>query len=202
MKHRIRFNRRITESSIGTPGVGKGRGRPYRRVVGLLGALLPSLGGCGIFQPPLPTVENVDLQRYAGKWYEIARYPNTFERGCVGVTADYGLRDDGRVSVLNTCLEGALDGPARTIEGSARTVDPSNAKLKVRFFWFFEGDYWVIDLDEDYTLAVVGEPSRNFLWILSRTPQISEELYQATLAKLEPLGYDPERVERVLQESE
>jgi len=157
-------------------------------------------GGCGAVYPPLEVVENVDLDRYAGKWYEIARYPNSFERGCVGVTAEYTPRDDGRIGVVNTCFESSLDGDSRQIRGSARVVDETtNAKLKVTFFWPFEGDYWIIDLDEDYQYAVVGEPRRDVLWILSRSPQLDQEIYEGLLSELPAKGYDPERLELVPQ---
>ena len=160
-------------------------------------------GGCSSVYPPLDVVEEVDLDRYAGRWYEIARYPNSFERGCVGVTADYTPRDDGRIEVVNTCLEESLDGPSREIRGSARVVDAeSNAKLKVTFFWPFEGDYWIIDLDEDYNYAVVGEPSRSLLWILNRTPQMDEDTYADIIDSLPSFGYDPDRLILVPQPEE
>jgi len=161
------------------------------------------LGGCGAVYPPLATVDKVELGRYTGRWYEIARYPNSFEPGCVGVTADYALREDGRISVLNTCIEGNLDGNVRTIEGVARVVDPStNAKLAVSFFGPFEGDYWILELGEDYEYAVVGDPSRNFLWILSREPTLDEDLYEDILSRLPERSYDPERLELVPQQSD
>lgn len=169
-------------------------------IAGLVGLLL---GGCGAFNPPLATVEKVELGRYTGRWYEIARYPNSFERGCVGVTADYALREDGRISVLNTCMDGDLDGNVRTIEGVARVVDPSTgAKLAVTFFGPFEGDYWILELGEDYEYAVVGEPSRSFLWILSREPTLDQHLYQEILGRLPEKSYDPNRLEVVPQQSD
>jgi apolipoprotein D and lipocalin family protein len=161
------------------------------------------VGGCGAVYPPLDVVDRVDLDRYVGRWYEIARYPNSFERDCVGVTADYSLRDDGRIDVINTCFESTLDGPERVIEGSARVADPTtNAKLRVTFFWPFEGDYWIIGLDEDYEYAVVGEPSRSFLWILSRTPQMDDETYAGIVESLPAFGYDPDQLILVLQPEE
>ena len=161
------------------------------------------LGGCGAVNPPLAVVDNVELGRYTGRWYEIARYPNSFERGCVGVTADYALREDGRISVLNTCIEGDLDGDVRLIEGVARVVDRStNAKLAVTFFAPCEGDYWILELGDDYEYAVVGEPSRTFLWILSREPVLDQELFAEILSRLPEKGYDSERLELVLQNSE
>ena len=161
------------------------------------------VGGCGALNPPLDVVEKVELDRYAGRWYEIARYPNSFEGGCVGVTADYTPRSDGRIDVVNTCFESSLDGPSRKIVGSARVVDAtSNAKLKVTFFWPFEGDYWIIDLDEDYRYAVVGEPSRSFLWILNRTPQMDENTYADIIDSLPSFGYEPSRLILVPQPEE
>ena len=155
---------------------------------------------CGAFYPPLAVVDEVDLGRYAGKWYEIARYPNSFEQGCVGVTAEYTPREDGRIDVVNTCIESSLDGPSRLIQGTARVVDDTtNAKLKVTFFWPFEGDYWIIGLAEDYSHAVVGAPSRKYLWILSRSPQMEETTYQDIVAGLPALEFDPDRLELVPQ---
>ncbi len=161
---------------------------------------LPVLCGCEALYSPLATVEKVDVDRYTGRWYEIARYPNSFETGCVGVTADYELMDDGRVSVVNTCIEGDLDGEVRTIEGVARVTDPvSNAKLAVSFFFPFEGAYWILELGEDYEYAVVGEPSRSFLWILSREPTLDQTIRDGIEERLPELGYDPSRIEEVLQ---
>jgi len=158
--------------------------------------------GCNSVNLPLEVVDSVDLERYAGKWYEIARYPNSFERNCVGVTADYTIRNDGRIDVLNTCYEGNLDGRARTIAGTARSVDESNAKLKVTFFWPFEGDYWIMDLAEDYTYAVVGDPGRTFLWILSRTPELDADTLDGILEWLPSQGFDPERLIMVEQNTD
>jgi apolipoprotein D and lipocalin family protein len=164
------------------------------------GSLL-TLTGCGIWcHPPLEVVESVDLDRYVGKWYEIARYPTSFQQGCVGVTAEYSLREDGRIAVVNRCRKDTLDGPEESIEGVARVADSqTNAKLKVTFFWPFEGDYWIIDLDEDYQWAVVGMPSRQYLWVLSRTPTLDDAIYDAIVARLPDKGYDPARLQRTPQ---
>jgi apolipoprotein D and lipocalin family protein len=158
---------------------------------------VPVLPGCVIplESEPLQTVEFVDVDRYLGTWYEIARYPNFFERGCAGVTAEYSLRDDGRIRVVNRCREGSVDGPERVIEGRARIVEPeTNAKLKVAFFGPFEGDYWIIELDDAYQWAVVGEPGRRFLWILSRTPTLDEATYEDLMMRVAMQGYDPSRL--------
>ncbi len=144
---------------------------------------------------PLATVENVDIAKYMGKWYEIAKYPVPFENGCYGVTAEYSLKDDGTVRVFNTCrtADGAI---ANTIEGFAAVADPaSKAKLTVYFFYPFGAPYWILELDENYQYAVVGDPSRSTLWILSRTPTLDEATYQGILARLSEKGYDPARLE-------
>ena len=113
---------------------------------------------------PLQTVPSVDLARYAGTWYEIASYPQRFQKGCTGTTATYTLRADGGVEVLNRCARDSLNGRVTVARGRARVVDRStNARLKVSFFWPFWGDYWIIDLGKDYEYAVVGPPSRTYL---------------------------------------
>lgn len=151
-------------------------------------------------RPPLRTVDHVDLGRYAGTWYEIALFPKRYERGCTRSAATYTLRDDGGLHVRNECRVGSLDGPVRSVEGRARVVDPkTNAKLEVRFFWPFWGAYWIIDLGADYEYAVVGHPSRESLWILSRTPQMPEAVYQAILRRLDAQGYDTRRLVRTPQ---
>lgn len=148
----------------------------------------------------LQTVSHVDLERYVGDWYEIARLPNEFEESCVGSTAYYSLRSDGRLAVTNRCREDALRGDEKSICGTARVVDQNtNAKLKVTFFWPFEGDYWVIDLDPEYRWAVVGEPKRRYLWILSRTPTLDARTYDGILARLPAAGYDPALLVRTPQ---
>jgi len=140
---------------------------------------------------PLETVSSVDLDRYLGRWYEIARFENRFERNCEGVTADYSRRDDGQIEVLNVCREGAPNGKQRTARGRARIADAAtNAKLEVSFFGPFWGDYWILDLTSDYSRSIVGEPSGRYLWILSRTPAVSENSRQEAITKLQALGYE------------
>jgi apolipoprotein D and lipocalin family protein len=134
--------------------------------------------------PDLETVPQVDLQRYLGRWYEIASLPQWFQRNCFGVTADYKLREDGDVDVLNRCSKGSLQGPLSEAHGKAWAVDASNAKLKVQFFWPFRGDYWIIELGADYDYAVVGSPNRKYLWILSRKPAMEERLFNELVEKI------------------
>jgi apolipoprotein D and lipocalin family protein len=150
----------------------------------------------------LETVPRVDLERYQGKWYEIARLPNRFQRDCEGATAEYGLREDGKISVLNTCY--AAEGEVRSIRGSAKPVDETNARLVVRFdgfffklfSWLIKANYWVLELDPDYRYAVVGTPDRKYLWVLSREPQMDEALYVELLGKAEGQGFDVGRMLR------
>ncbi|HUU82821.1 MAG TPA: lipocalin family protein [Phycisphaerae bacterium] len=172
-------------------------------LTGVVATLLLTLPGCGALQQPdypdLQVVDYVDLDRYLGKWYEIARYPNDFEQNCVGVTADYSLRNDGQIRVVNTCRN-PDGGTKKRIEGTARVDDrSSNAKLKVSFFWPFSGAYWIIDLDPDYRYAVVGEPGRKFFWILSRTPTMDDETLDGILQKMPGWLYDQDRLYYVPQ---
>ncbi|MBS1153440.1 MAG: Lipocalin family protein [Myxococcaceae bacterium] len=150
--------------------------------------------------PPLRTVERVDLKRYLGTWYEIASIPQRFQKGCTGTTATYSLRPDGQIDVLNKCRLDSLDGREKIAHGTARVVDVlSNARLEVSFFGPFWGDYWVIELDPDYQYAVVGHPSRDYLWILSRTPQLDPAVYAEIRERLRAAGYDLSRVQPTLQ---
>jgi|OpeIllAssembly_1097287.scaffolds.fasta_scaffold225024_1 apolipoprotein D and lipocalin family protein len=149
---------------------------------------------------PLQTVSFIDLQRYMGTWYEIARYPHRFQEGCVGTTATYSLRDDGKVDVLNQCYKGKLDGEAVKAHGNAWVVEPAtNAKLKVSFFWPFSGHYWIIDIGEHYEYAIVGHPERRYLWILSRSPEMDDQLYNDIIEKLKKQSYDTSKLIRTPQ---
>ena len=150
--------------------------------------------------PPLQTVEEVDLSRYIGTWYEIASYPQFFQRRCTGTTATYRLRDDGLIDVENRCFRDSLEGREVVAKGRARVPDPADsAKLEVSFFGPFWGDYWVIDLGADYEYAVVGNPSRDFLWILSRTPTMEDAVYQGILERLRANGYTLDELQKTVQ---
>lgn len=147
----------------------------------------------------LAVVPWVDLARYAGTWYEIARYPNRFQKDCFATSVTYTIKDDGTVEVINRCRSGSVNGEEKSIRGVAWSVDlVTNAKLKVQFFWPFRGDYWIIQLDENYQYAVVGHPKRKYLWILSRTPNMDEQTYTDILERLEKQGYDTEKLIRTL----
>ena len=166
--------------------------------------LLPFAMACGhaAAQASEPrTVESVDLGRYTGRWFEVARIPNTFQSQCVrDVTATYDVQSDGTIAVVNRCRVGS--GDVDEAVGVARVADPTTrAKLEVRFapaflsfLPFVWGDYWVIDLAPDYSYAVVGEPSREFLWILSRSPSLDESVLRRIRERLPAAGYDPARL--------
>jgi len=155
---------------------------------------------------PLQPIESLAVPRYMGTWYEIAKFPNKFQKDCVGdTTASYQLNEDGRVEVVNRCR--TADGKMDIAEGVARQLGGATSpKLKVRFapavlsfipmVW---GDYWVIDLDKQYQLSAVSEPKREYLWILSRTPQVAPADYDALLARLAAQGLDVSRLERTPQ---
>ena len=144
---------------------------------------------------PLTTVSHVDLDRYQGTWYEIASFPQRFQRGCTDTTATYRLRSDGDIAVFNRCRRGGPGGRADSIRGRARVVDSgSNAKLEVSFFRPLWGQYWILELGDDYEYAVVGHPSRDYLWILSRTPTMDRTLYHQVLERLRVRGYDTSRL--------
>ncbi|MFZ4543744.1 MAG: lipocalin family protein [Saprospiraceae bacterium] len=140
---------------------------------------------------PLPTVSAVDLQKYAGKWFEIASFPQRFQKGCHCTTATYTPAKKGNIIVENRCNKDSLSGKASYIKGKAFVEKNSgNAKLKVQFFWPFRGKYWIVDLADNYSYAVVGHPNRKYLWILSRTPTMPEEMYKSIVKQLEAKGFD------------
>ncbi len=174
----------------------------------LLPALLAlSLTACAAMPVGNPNVPQpakaVDFSRYQGRWYEFARYENRFERDCAGVTAEYGKRPDGLISVLNTCRKGAPDGPVKVARGKARPAgDALGAKLKVSFFGPFFGDYWVLDRAEDYSWAIVGEGSGKYLWVLTRTPVPDPAVRADLVARLASLGYDTKLLHFTVQSAE
>lgn len=149
---------------------------------------------------PLQTVANVDLNKYVGKWHEIASYPQRFQKGCQCTTAEYTLSDKGYVIVENRCNRDSITGKQSYIKGKAFVEKNSgNAKLKVQFFWPFKGKYWIIDLADDYSYAVVSHPNRKYLWILSRTPKMDNTVYQQILSRLKEKEFDLTKLQLTAQ---
>lgn len=157
-------------------------------------------------EPAVSTVPSVDLNKYSGSWYEIAKYPNKFQKDCVGnTTATYTLKEEGKLEVLNRCLE--KDGTVKAAKAAGKVKDKTtNAKLEVRFapsflsfLPFVWADYWVIDLADDYSYAVVATPDRDYFWILSRKPEMDDATYQAILRRAETQGFVPGKVVKTPQ---
>src|SRR4029078_9254224 len=150
----------------------------------------------------LEVVPSVDLTRYVGRWYELARLPNAFQKKCADtVTAAYTMGANGKIEVINRCRKAS--GEYATHQGKAKIVDKkTNAKLKVTFFWPFYGDYWILDLGPNYEYAVVGAPNRDYLWGLSRTPQLDEQLFQRLLREMATRGFATDRMIRTSHPTE
>jgi apolipoprotein D and lipocalin family protein len=152
---------------------------------------------------PLDTVASVDVQRYLGRWYEIARFQHRFEKSIVGATAEYSLREDGRIQVLNSGFKKDLDGAYSQVKAVAWVPDKARpGALRVRFFGLFTSDYLIFGLDaENYSWALVGSNTRDFLWFLARTPEISEELFSRMKEIARGQGYDLSGLYKVPQKA-
>lgn len=165
----------------------------------LFSAMLITLlvAGCAT-RSSLPTVARVDLERYEGQWFEIAKYPNWFQCGCVAdTTAEYTAQPDSSIRIVNRCRQ--KNGMFREVIGRATVVPgSSNSKLRVRFSGSpVAGDYWIIGLDEiNYSWALVGHPSRQFLWILAREPELDPKTYSNIIKLAESLGYRADRIQK------
>lgn len=148
----------------------------------------------------LETVSSVDLKKYSGKWYEIASYPQSFQKGCHCTTAEYTLSEKGYVIVENRCNRDSVNGKQSYIKGKAFVVKNSgNAKLKVQFFWPFKANYWIIDLADDYSFAVVSEPNKKYLWILSRSSDMDTTVYLNIISRLKSKGFDLTKLQKTQQ---
>lgn len=149
---------------------------------------------------PLPTVSEVDLQKYSGTWYEIARFPNRFERGLECVTAEYSPKENGNIRVVNSGVKKDKPGKIDKASGTAWVPDPAYpGRLKVRFFWPFAGDYYIIALDDGYRYVLVGSPDRDYLWILSREKTLEESIYNELLQIAAKNGFDVSKLEMIDQ---
>jgi len=152
-------------------------------------------------KPVRETVQNVELEKYLGKWYEIARFPHSFEKDLQGVTATYSMGDNGKILVLNEGYKGSLSGEHKIANGKARVVDAANpGYLQVSFFLWFYADYYIMELDTiNYQYSLVGSRSSDYLWILSRTPQMDENTFKMLTDKALNLGYDLSKLQMVEQ---
>jgi apolipoprotein D and lipocalin family protein len=165
------------------------------------GATAAAIGGIFLYsratRPPVINAQvpepakAVELERYLGRWYELARHENRFQKGMDAVTADYALRDDGKIAITNGGMTGWPKGRRSTAEGRAIVADETSARLKVSFFGpLYTGDYWVLDHDDDYLWSIVGEPSGRYLWVLVREPHPGSVLAETVMKRVEALGYD------------
>lgn len=151
---------------------------------------------CSMETKTLKTVETMELEKYMGKWYDIAHFPATFLSGCENITAEYSLTEKNYVRVFNQCIK-SKNGKVKSIKGKAFKVeDSNNTKFKVQFFWPFKADYWILELDPDYQYAVVGGPSRTYAWILARTPYLEEDIIIQLMDVLKDKGFEVELMER------
>lgn len=162
--------------------------------------LMISLTACKSENQKLETVKELDITKYAGTWYEIARLPNSFEKGLECVTATYSILPNGKIEVLNKGYTNADSSKLKSIKGVAWVPNKEYpGKIKVRFFWPFTGKYWVIALDKEYNYALVGDPSRKYLWILSKSNTLEDNIYNELLVIAKEKGFDVEKITRVLQ---
>ena len=164
-----------------------------------LAIMIPFIGACND-KIDKTTVKTLDIERYMGKWYEIARFDHKFERGKVGVTANYSLNDDGTILVVNSGYNGSLNGELETATGKAKQPNPKHpGELKVSFFWTFYAQYSILELADDYSYALIGSSSDKYLWILSRTPQMSQDSLNMLLQSAGDRGYDTSKLIYVKQ---
>ncbi|MEJ8801165.1 lipocalin family protein [Pontibacter sp. H249] len=167
---------------------------------GALAAAALVISSCSKNYTPLETVPAVDLNKYAGRWYEIAALPQRFEKGCHCVYAEYTPNPAGYVEVYNYCRKNGPNGKVKDIRGKAYPVEgSSNSRLKVQFFWPFKGDYWILELDPDYQHVLVGSPDRESLWVLSRTPTLDDAVYDLMVQQAKSKGFPVEQLEKTDQ---
>jgi apolipoprotein D and lipocalin family protein len=150
----------------------------------------------GASEPGVHTAISVDIARYMGVWHEISRLEHRFQKECIGSNAEYHLRSDGEVDVINRCID-ATTGKPKEARGRAWSINPvNNSRLKVSFFWPFRGDYWIIELGEKYEYSVVGSPDRKYLWILAREPEMNASVYSGIIERLRSQGFPVDNLVR------
>jgi apolipoprotein D and lipocalin family protein len=169
----------------------------------IAGFVAAAMTACTANYKNLDTVPEVDVEKYMGTWYEIARLPNSFEEGLECITATYKLKEDGEIDVINRGREVDDDYELKEANGTAWLPDTNvTSKLKVSFFWPFSGNYWILELDKDYKHVLIGEPSREYMWILSRTPQMDEKTYNDLVQIAKQKGFATENLIKVNHDCE
>jgi apolipoprotein D and lipocalin family protein len=167
-------------------------------LLGLSGAVL--LAGCKAGLPPMETVDHVDLERFMGDWYVIANIPTFVEKGAHNAVESYRLEEDGTIATTFTFRKDGFDGPEKSYSPRGFVKDTeSNALWGMQFIWPIKGDYRIIHLDEDYSVTVIGRQKRDYLWLMGRSPELSEPQWDEALAVIEEAGYDLDRLQRVPQ---
>ena len=162
--------------------------------------LLAALTGCASAPAPMPTVDHVDLPRFMGDWYVIANIPTAIEKGAHNAVESYRLDDDGSIATTFTFNDGGFDGPRKEYHPRGFIRDrQTNATWGMQFVWPVKAEYLVVYLDEDYTRTVIGRSKRDYVWIMAREPRMAEADYRGIIGRLEQLGYDVSRIQKVPQ---
>lgn len=159
-----------------------------------------ALGGCAAKGPEMKTVDHVDIERFMGPWYVIANIPTFLEKGAHNAVETYSLNDDGTIATNFTYRKGGFDGKIKDYNPKAFILDKeTNALWGMRFVWPIKADYRIVYLEEDYSTTIIGRQSRDFVWIMARTPTISDDDYDRLVSFVESIGYDTSKLERVPQ---
>lgn len=169
------------------------------RLIAFLPLALPLLGMEAMKRPPVPMVAKVDLARYMGDWYVIANIPTTYEEGAHNALETYHLNPDGTIGTLFTCRKGGFDGPLKVMKPKGFIRDETNAIWWMQFFWPLKAEYIISYLSPDYSQTIVARTKRDYVWILARTPSISDADYDRLVEKVAEIGYDTSKLEKVPQ---
>jgi apolipoprotein D and lipocalin family protein len=166
--------------------------------IGLLSLALAGAAGCDS-DPPLEVAPTVDYDRFSGRWYEVAKLPRPTQKDCYGTTSFYERQGGGTLKIINECSLGTFDGPYHGMTTSAKAENAGEPAKLLLNMGLHKGDYWVLEVGEKYDYAVIGHPSRDYLWVLSRTPQLDDATYQGVLERARAKKFDVDRLERTPQ---